>query len=66
MTIKIDYNVKKSKLIRKIRSEGHLLLSQYLNWSITKKFPIKELSKVTDSSVKCLGEVEYDLMERPF
>ena len=60
MTIKIDYNVKKSKLIRKIRSECHLLLSQYLNRSITKKFSIKELSEMIDSSVKSLEEVEYD------
>ena len=30
------------------------------NQSITKKFPIKTLLKTIDSSVKSLGEVEYD------
>ena len=60
MTIKIDYNIKKSKLIRKIRSEGHLLLPLHKNRFITKKFPIKALSEMIDSSIKNLGEVAYD------
>ena len=37
-----------------------LLLSLYINRSITKKFPIKTLLETIDSSVKSLGEVEYD------
>ena len=60
MTIEILYNIKKFKFGRKIRSEGYFLLPLYINWSVTKKFPIKALSEMIDSSVKSLGEVEYD------
>ena len=35
-----------------------MLLS--MNWSITKNFPIETLLEMMDSSVKSLGEVEYD------
>ena len=39
---------------------GHLLFSLYMNRSITKKFPIERIPERTDSSIRNLGEVEYD------
>jgi len=60
MTIKIAYNIKKLQLRRKTRSEVYLLLPLYINWSITKMFLIETISEMIDSSVKRLGEVEYD------
>ncbi len=47
-----------TSVFRKIRSEVYLLLPLYINRSITKKFPIKKLLGIMDSSVKSLGEVE--------
>ena len=44
----------------KIRSEVYLLLALYINRSVTKKFPIETVLERTDSSIKNLGEVEYD------
>ena len=38
----------------------YLLLPLYMNWSITKYFPIETFLKIIDSSVKNPGEVEYD------
>ena len=64
MISKTDYSVKKPKFDRKIRSEVHLFLLLYINWSITKKFPIKILLEMMDSSVKSLGEVKYDKQNR--
>ncbi len=51
---------KKPKFDRKIWSEGHLLLSLFINRSLTKKFPTKRILKTVDSSVRNLGKVEYD------
>ncbi len=50
MTIKIACDVKKNPVCRKIRSESYLLLPLYINRSITKKFLIKTLLKMTDST----------------
>ena len=60
MTIKLAYNVKKPKFSPKIRNEGHLLLSLYISWSVTKNFPTETLLEMIDSSVRNPGEVEYD------
>ena len=60
MISKTDYNVKKPKLDQESRSEGYLLLPLYVNRSITKKFLIETILEMIDSSVKSLGEVEYD------
>src|SRR4051794_4494377 len=45
---------------QKIRSMDNLPLPRYINRSITKNFPIETLLEMMDSSVKSLGEVEYD------
>ena len=50
----------KNPVRRKVRSEVYVLLLLYINWSITKKFPTEILLKMMDSSVKSLGEIEYD------
>ena len=42
----------------------YFLLPLYINQSLTKKFPIETLLKIMDSSVKSLGEVEYDKQNR--
>jgi hypothetical protein len=60
MTIKIACNVKKFNFSQKIRNDGYLLLSLYISWSVTKKFLIKVLLEMIDSSVRNPGEVEYD------
>ncbi len=52
MTIKIVYDAKKNQLCRKIRSDGNLLLSLYMNFSITEKFPTKHFPKMMDSDIK--------------
>ncbi len=52
--------IKNSQFRRKIRSEVYLLVPLYINRSITKNFPIKTLLKLIDSSIKNLGDVEYD------
>ena len=44
----------------KIRSEVYLVLALYINRSVTKMFPIKTLSEMIDSSVRNLGEAEYN------
>ena len=38
--------------------EAHFPL--YITWFLTKKFPIEMFLEMMDSSVKNLGEVEYD------
>ena len=60
MISKIGYNIIKSQFGRKIRNDGYLLLSLYINWSITKKFLIKALLKRIYSSIKNLEKFEYD------
>jgi hypothetical protein len=50
MTIKIAYDIKKPKFGRKIRSEVHHILSLHINRSVTKKFLIETLLKMTDSA----------------
>jgi hypothetical protein len=50
----------KTKIRRKIRSEVYLLLPLYINRFKTKKFLIRTLLEMIDSSVRSLGEVEYD------
>jgi hypothetical protein len=57
---KVEYDNQISKIRRKIRKVGFLLVSPYLNQSITKKFQIKTLLKIIDSGVRNLGQVEYD------
>ena len=44
----------------KFRSEVYLFLLLYINRYTTKKFPIEILLEMMDSSVRSLGEVEYD------
>ena len=44
---------------QKIRSEGYLILSLYINQPI-KKFSIVTFLEMIDSSVKNLGDVEND------
>ena len=41
-----------------------ILLSRYINRSTTKTFPVETLLEKTDSSIKNLGEVEYDKQSR--
>ena len=60
MMSKIAYDIKKLPFGRKIRSEVHLLMPLHINRSITKYFPIKTHMEMMDSSVKNLGEAEYD------
>ena len=60
MTLKIAYDIKKTQLSRKTRSEVYLVLPLHINRSITKKFLIETIPEMIDSSVKSLGEVEYD------
>jgi len=60
MTLKIAYDIKKPQLSRKTRSEVYLLLPLYINRSITKKFLIETIPEMMDSSVKNLGEAEYN------
>ncbi len=59
MTLKFDYDIKKFKFCQKIRSVVYVLVLLYMNWSITKYFPIETLLKMIDSSVRSPGEVEY-------
>ena len=56
----IEYNVKKIKFSPKSRSEIYLLSVLYIDRSVTKKFPIETILEMIDSSLKNLGEVEYD------
>ena len=59
MTFKFDYDIKKSKFCRKkIRSEVYVLMLLYMNWSITKIFPIETVVEMIDSSVRSPEEVE--------
>jgi len=58
MVSKIGYNIKKPEFDRKIWSEVYVLMLLYMNWSITKNFPIETLFKMIDSSVRNPGEVE--------
>ena len=60
MKSKISYNIKKSEFGRKIQIEVYHLLPLCINHSITNYFPIETLLEITDSSIKNLGEVEYD------
>ena len=62
MTIKIAIGIKKPKFGWKIPSEVYLALPLYKNWNrpIAKKFSIEALLEIMDSSVRSLGEVEYD------
>ena len=41
-------------------SEVYFMFPLYINWSITKKFPIETLLEMMDSSVKTLGKSKYD------
>ena len=58
MRSKVAYGIKKSQFDRKIRSEVYVLMLLYMNWSITKNFPIETLLKMIDSSVRSPGEAE--------
>ena len=58
MMSKIAYDIKQTKYGRKIPNEVNLLLSLYINWSLTKNFPTEKLLEMMDSSVRSLGEVE--------
>ena len=58
MTFKFDYDIKKSKFCQKIRIVVYVLMLLYMNWSITKNFPIETLVEMIDSSVRSPGEVE--------
>ena len=49
----------------KSQSEGYLPLPLYINWSITKRFLIETLLEMIDSSIRNLGEVEYDKQNWP-
>ena len=49
---------KEKPVRRKIRSEVYVLMLLYMNWSITKYFPIETLLKMIDSSVRSPGDVE--------
>jgi hypothetical protein len=60
MIIRIAYNIKNPQFHQKIQSEANLLVPQYINWSVTKYFLIETLSKMIDSSIINLGDVEYD------
>ena len=60
MISKTDYSFRKPKFGRKIRSEVYLFMLLYIDGSVTKKFLIETLLKMIDSSVRNLGEVEYD------
>ncbi len=60
MISKVNCNIRKLQLGRKIRIEGYYLLLLYKNRSITKKFPIKTLLKMMDSSIENNEKVEYD------
>ena len=60
MLSKIGYNITKTKFGRKIWSEIYLLLPLYINRPTKKKLPTKRILKTIDSSVRNLGEVEYD------
>ena len=66
MTMKIAYDIKKTPVRPKSLKCGPplILLSRYINRSTTKKFPIGTLLEKTDSSIKNLGEVEYDKQNR--
>ena len=56
----IAYDIKKAQFGRKIGSEIHLLIPRNINQSITKYFSIKTHMEIMNSSVKNLGEAEYD------
>ena len=58
MTFQFDYDIKKSKFCRKIRSEVNVLMLLYINRSLTKNFPLETLLEMIDSSVRSPGEVE--------
>ncbi len=64
MISRIAYNIKKTQVWLKNRSEVYLPLPLHINQSITKKFPIDTLLETIDSSVRSLGEVEYDKHNR--
>ena len=59
MTIKIAYDIKKSQFGIK-KGEVYLPLPLYINWSVTKKFPIETIPERTDTSKRNLGKIEYD------
>jgi len=48
----------KTPVCPKSRSEFYLILTLYINRSVTKKFPIETRLEIIDSSVRSLGEVE--------
>ena len=64
MISRTDYNFRKLKFGRKIRSEVYLFLLLYINRSITKKFPIEILLEMMDSNIGNHEEVEYDKQNR--
>ena len=64
MISRTDYNFRKLKFGRKIRSEIYLFLLLYINRSITKKFPIEILLEMMDSNIGNHEEVEYDKQNR--
>ena len=52
---------KEKPVRRKIRrSDFYVLMLLYMNWSITKYFPIETFFKMIVSSIKNPGEVKYD------
>jgi hypothetical protein len=61
MISKIVCNIKNNssveKLVVRLTTYRNIL---HINWSIRKRFPIETLLKMIDSSVRSLGEVEYD------
>ena len=60
----VESIISRSVLIRKILlwtnflKNSKFILPLYMNWSITKSFPIETLLKMIDSSVRSPGEVE--------
>ena len=50
----------KTPVCPKSRSEFYLILTLYINRSVTKKFPIETRLEIIDSSVGSHGEDEYD------
>ena len=66
MIIKIAYDIKKPKFGRKIQvrfTEVYLWLPLNINRSATKKFPIKTITKRTDSSIKTLRKSNLSFPE---
>ena len=62
MTIKTAYDIKEIQFNRnfEVMFTSYCHLPQYINRSTTKSFPIETIPERTVSSIKTLGEVEYD------